>query len=215
MPSSQGAPSAAVVPPPQTPLVQVSPLVHGFPSSQLPPFGTEVPPAHVPLVHVSPLVHGLPSEHAAPSSGADSPAHVPVSQRSLAVQAFPSSQTLPLSGTTVHDDVPLQLRVLHWSSLHVIVVPAHVPAAVQVSLYVQSLPSLQLSPVFGVTVHVELPLHVRVLHWSSLHVIVVPTHVPPAVQVSLYVQALPSSQLVPVFGVTVHVELPLHVRVLH
>ena len=62
----------------------------------------------------------------------------------------------------------------------------------QVSLVVQPLPSSHAVPLaLGVTVHVEVPLHARVLHWSSVHVIEVPPHAPP-VHASLYVQTLPS-----------------------
>src|SRR3989442_256085 len=85
----------------------------------------------------------------------------------------------------------------------------------QVSLKVQALPSSQLVPVSGVTVQLDVPLQVRVLHWSEVQVIVVPTHCPPPSQVSLKVQALPSSQLVPASGVTAQLDVPLQVRVLH
>jgi len=81
---------------------------------------------------------------------------------------------------------------------------------------VQAWPSLQALPVFGVTVQVEVPLHARVLHWSSEHVIgVPPAQVPELLQVSPWVQAFASSQATPVFGVTAQVEVPSHARVLH
>jgi len=48
-----------------------------------------------------------------------------------------------------------------------------------------------------------------------VQVTAVPTHWPLLVQVSLKVQASPSSQLVPVNGVTVQLDVPLQVRVLH
>ena len=38
------------------------------------------------------------------------------------------------------------------------------------SVCVQALPSLHELPVSGVTVQLEVPLHVRVLHWSLVHV---------------------------------------------
>src|SRR2546428_618995 len=85
----------------------------------------------------------------------------------------------------------------------------------QVSPKVQALPSSQLVPVSGVTVQLDVPSQVRVLHWSEVQVIVVPTHCPPLVQVSLKVQALPSSQLVPVGGVTVQLAVPLQGRGVH
>src|SRR2546428_4628675 len=141
--------------------------------------------------------------------------HTPLWQVSPKVQALPSSQLVPVSGVTVQLDVPSQVRVLHWSEVQVIVVPTHCPPPVQVSLKVQALPSSQLVPVSGVTAQLAVPLQVRVLHWSEVQVVVVPTHCPPPVQVSLKVQALPSSQLVPVSGVTVQLDVPLQVRVLH
>jgi hypothetical protein len=57
---------------------------------------------------------------------------------------------------------------------------------------VQTLLSLHTVPFgFGVTVHADVPLHALVLHWSSVHVIVVPTHVP-LWHESPYVHAFPS-----------------------
>src|SRR5207245_8949214 len=109
----------------------------------------------------------------------------------------------------------LQVRVLHWSEVQLMEVPTRRPPLVQVSPAVQALPSSQLVPVSGVTVQLAVPLQVRVLHWSEVQVIAVPTHWPPLVQVSLNEQALPSSQLVPVSGVTVQLAVPLQVRVLH
>src|SRR5437764_551362 len=94
-------------------------------------------------------------------------------------------------------------------------VPTHWPPPVQVSLNVQALPSSHAAPVLGVTVQLDVPLQVWVLHWSEVQVIAVPTHRPLPSQVSLKEQASPSSQLVPVLGVTVQLAVPLQVRVLH
>src|SRR5436190_2117928 len=94
-------------------------------------------------------------------------------------------------------------------------VPTHCPPLVQVSLNEQALPSSHAAPVLGVTVQLAVPLQVRVLHLSEVHVIAVPTHCPPLVHVSLNEQALPSSHAVPVSGVTVQLAVPLQVRVLH
>jgi hypothetical protein len=56
--------------------------------------------------------------------------------------------------------------------------PVHTPAR-QLSLCVQASPSSHAAPsAFGVTVHVEVPLQVTVLHWSSVQVIDVPPHTP-------------------------------------
>ena len=144
------------------------------------------------------------------------PTHCPpLVQVSLNEQALPSSQLAPVSGATVQLAVPLQVRVLHWSEVQVIAVPTHWPPLVQVSLNEQALPSSHAALVLGVTVQLDVPLHVRVLHVSEVQVMAVPTHSPLLEQVSLNVQALPSSHVAPVLGVTVQLDVPLQVRVLH
>src|SRR5438093_1485155 len=172
-------------------------------------------PAQTPPWQVSLLVQEFSSSHAAPSSSAALPTQVPFWQVSAAVQALPSSHAAPVLGVTVQLDVPLQVFVLHWSEVQVSAVPTHWPPPVQVSLNVQALASSHAAPVLGVTVQLDVPLQVRVLHWSEVQVIAVPTHWPLPSQVSLKEQALPSSQLVPVSGVTVQLAVPLQVRVLH
>src|SRR5438552_1132645 len=200
--------------PVHTPLWQVSPVVQAFPSSHGVLSGSGVP-AQTPPSQVSLLVQELLSSHAAPSSSAALPTQMPFWQVSAAVQELPSSQLVPVNGVTVQLAVPLQVRVLHWSEVQVRAVPTHCPPLVQVSLNEQSLPSSQLVPVSGVTVQLAVPLQVRVLHWSEVQVMAVPTHCPPLVQVSLNEQALPSSHAAPVLGVTVQLDVPLQVRVLH
>jgi len=110
---------------------------------------------------------------------------VPFWQVSAAVQGLPSSQLVPVSGVTVQLAVPLQVSVLHWSEVQVMAVPTHCPLLVQVSLNEQALPSSHVAPVFGVTVQLAVPLHVRVLHVSEVQMMVVPTHCPLLLQVSL------------------------------
>src|SRR5207244_2291229 len=161
-----------------------------FWSSQVVPSATWVP-THTPPWQASWLVQALPSSQGVVSSTA-MPMHTPLWQVSPVVQALPSSHGV-LSGSGV---------------------PAQTPPW-QVSLLVQAVPSSQLVPVRGVTVQLAVPSQVRVLHWSEVQVIVVPTHCPPPSQVSLKVQALPSSQLVPVSGVTAQLDVPSQVRVLH
>src|SRR6266571_4716648 len=212
-PSSQGVVSATVMPV-HTPPWQVSSVVHWLPSSHGVLSGSGVP-AQTPPWQVSLLVQEFWSSHAAPSSSAGLPTQVPFWQVSAAVQKLPSSQLVPVNGVTAQLEVPLQVRVLHWSEVQVMAVPTHCPLPSQVSLKVQALPSSQLVPVSGVTVQLDVPLQVRVLHWSEVQVIAVPTHWPLPSQVSLKVQALPSSQLVPVSGVTVQLAVPLQVRALH
>ena len=131
------------------------------------------------------------------------------------MQALPSSQRVPVSGVTVQLDVPLQVRVLEVSEVHVMAVPRHWPPLLHVSLNEQALPSSHAAAVSGVTVQLAVPLQVRVLHWSEVHVMAVPTHWPPLLHVSLNEQVLPSSHAAPVLGVTVQLAVPLQVRVLH
>src|SRR5881396_449169 len=196
-----------------TPPWQASPLVQVLPSSQGVVSSTAMP-MHTPLWQVSPVVQALPSSHGV-LSGAALPTQVPLWQVSAAVQGLPSSQLVPVSGVTVQLAVPLQVSVLHWSEVQVMAVPTHCPLLVQVSLNEQALPSSHVAPVFGVTVQLAVPLQVRVLHVSEVQVMAVPTHSPLLEQVSLNVQALPSSHVAPVFGVTVQLDVPLQVRVLH
>src|SRR6059036_2221006 len=135
---------------------------------------------HTPLWQVSPVVQAFPSSHGV-LSGSGVPAQTPPSQVSLLVQEFSSSHAAPSSSAALPTQVPF------W----------------QVSAAVQALPSSQGVPVSGVTVQLAVPLQVRVLHWSEVQVMEVPTHWPLLVQVSLNEQSLPSSHLVPVSGVTV------------
>src|SRR5437870_4172289 len=213
LPSSQGVVSATGMPM-HTPLWQVSPVVQALPSSHGVLSGSGVP-AQTPPWQVSLLVQEFSSSHAAPSSSAALPTQVPFWQVSAAVQALLSWPLVPVSGVTAQLAVPVQVRVLHWSEVQVIVVPTQCPLPSQVSLKVQVLPSSQLVPVSGVTVQLAVPLQVRVLHWSEVQLMAVPTHCPPLVQVSLNEQALPSSHAAPVRGVTVQLAVPLQVRVLH
>src|SRR6266550_3385055 len=146
---------------------------------------------HTPPWQASPLVQALPSSQGVVSATAV-PMHTPLWQVSAAVQALPSSQLVPVSGVTVQLAVPSQVRVLHWSEVQVIVVPTHCPPLSQVSLKVQALPSSQLVPASGVTVQLDVPLQVRVLHVSEVQVMAVLWQTP-ASQVSK-VQAFPSLQ---------------------
>src|SRR5207248_179192 len=155
------------------------------------------------------------SSHAAPSSSAALPTQVPFWQVSAAVQALPSSHAAPVLGVTVQLAVPLQVRVLHWWAVEGRAGPARWPLPSPGAVKEQALPASQYVPVRGVTVQLDVPLQVRVLHWSEVQVSAVPTHWPLPSQVSLKEQALPSSQLVPVSGVTVQLDVPLQVRVLH
>src|SRR5207247_10882544 len=102
----------------------------------------------------------------------------------------------------------LQHGRLQRAAVQVSAVPTHRALPWQVSLKEQAWPSSQLVPVSGVTVQLDVPLQARVLHWSEVQVIAVPTHRPLPSQVSLKEQASPSSQLVPVSGGTVQLGVP-------
>src|SRR5205823_19048 len=182
-------------------------------------------PMHTPLWQVSPVVQALPSSHGV-RSGSGVPAQTPPWQVSLLVQALPSSPAAPVMGVTVQLDVPLQVRVLHVSEVHVMAVPTHSPLLEQVSLYVQALPSSHVAPVFGVTVQLAVPLQVRVLHASEVHVTAVlwqtpasqvstvqafPSLPPLAVQVSVQVAGVPSWQAPASLGLAVQAALSLQV----
>src|SRR5256712_4950496 len=120
------------------------------------------------------------------------PVHTPLPQVAPVVQAVPSSQLVPVSGVTAQLDVPLQVRVLHVSEVQAMAVPTHCPLPSQVSLEVQVLPSSHAAPVLGVTVQLDVPLQVRVLHVSEVQVMAVLWQTP-ASQVSM-VQAFWSLQ---------------------
>src|SRR3989442_1497609 len=164
-----------------TPPWQASPLVQALPSSQGVLSATAVP-VHTPPWQVSPVVQSLPSSHGV-LSGSGVPAQTPPWQ---------VAQLVPVSGVTAQLDVPLQVRVLHVSEVQVRAVPTHCPLLLQVSLNVQVLPSSHAAPVLGVTVQLDVPLQVRVLHVSEVHVMAVLWQTS-ASQVSM-VQAFPSVQ---------------------
>src|SRR5438477_3887811 len=146
------------------------------------------------------------------------PVQTPALQASPSVAASPSLQGVP-SGVTGFEQVALSGSQTpaswHWSwAVQTTGLTAvHVPPW-QVSLCVQASPSSQLVPVSGVTVQLDVPLQVRVLHWSEVQVIAVPTHWPLPSQVSLKEQASPSSQAAPAVVVTVQLGVLVRVRVL-
>jgi len=135
------------------------------------------------------------------------PPHTPSEQLSLTVQKSPSSQEVPLAfvGFEHWPVVGLQVpAVWHWSEAAQTTgfVPVHAPLW-HVSVWVHASPSLQVAP-FGLAGLEHVPvagLHVPASwHWSeAAHTTgLAPVQVP-ARQVSLCVQALPSSQVLP-FG---------------
>src|SRR5438093_1071062 len=188
--------------PTQMPAAQVSVCVQPLPSLQGAPLAlagllqTPVAGLQAPAVwHWSAAVHttGL------------APTQAPAAQVSVCVQALPSSHGAPLSlaGLLQAPDAGLQTpAVWHWSAaVHTTgFVPAQMPAS-QASVCVQALPSshgapsslagwLQ-TPVAGLQVP-------AVLHWSAaVHTTGFAPTQAPAAQVSVCVQASPSSQGVP------------------
>src|SRR5262245_6549265 len=185
--------------PTQAPASQLSPCVQAFPSLQAAPLafaGFEHIPvcgSHVPAVwHWSAAVHSMAV-----------PTQAPASHASPCVQAFPSLQVLPLAFAGF-EHVPVcgshVPAIWHWSAaVHSVAVPMQAPAS-QLSPWVQAFPSLQLVPLAFAGFE-QVPVcgsQVPALwHWSAAaHSMAVPTQAP-ASQLSPWVQAFPSLQLVP------------------
>src|SRR5438094_575294 len=133
------------------------------------------------------------------------PTQMPASQASVRVQALPSSQPVPsgLAGLLQTPDAGLQMpAVWHWSAaVHTTgLAPTQAPAA-QVSVRVQALPSSHGAPssLAGLLQTPEAGLQApAVWHWSAaVHTTGLAPTQAPASQVSVCVQALPSSQRVP------------------
>ena len=192
--------------------------MHAFPSLHAVPFdaaGLE----HVPLLgsQVPAAWHWSLAAHVT----AFDPAHEPLWQVSVCVHALPSLQVVP-SASAGFEQVPEPGSHLpaawHWSSAAHVTGFALVHAPLwQLSVCVHALPSLHALPsaMAGLEQAPVAGLHVPVAwHWSSAtHVTgLAPVHVP-FWQLSLWVQALPSSQAVPLLaGVCVQVP-PEHASV--
>ena len=105
------------------------------------------------------------------------------------MQRLPSLHVPLVLGVEVQVLVPLHARVVQalGSLVQVIAVPTHVPAPLQVSVYVQALLSLHVPLVLGAEAHVLVPLQERVAQelGSLVQVMAVPTHAPAPLQVSL------------------------------
>jgi hypothetical protein len=135
--------------------VAAQPVPHGVPSDM---FGFE----QAPVVGSQKAIW---QASAPPQITGFEPMHVPAWQVSVCVQASPSLQVVPVRSVTAQKAVPSHASVMHGTLVQVIVVPpAQAPAPLQVSPWVQALPSLQAAPVRGVTVQDAVPLHARVLH---------------------------------------------------
>src|SRR5438093_498106 len=133
------------------------------------------------------------------------PTQMPASQASVRVQALPSSQPVPsgLAGLLQTPDAGLQMpAVWHWSeAVHTTgSMPTQMPAA-QVSVRVQALPSSQRAPsgLAGLLQTPDAGLQMpAVWHWSAaVHTTGLAPTQAPAAQVSVRVQALPSSHGAP------------------
>jgi len=152
------------------------------------------------------------------------PAQAPAWQVSVWVQAFPSLQVVPLAFDGF-EHTPVEVlqvpAVWHWSDAAQTTGfdPAQAPAW-QVSVWVQAFPSLQVVP-FAFVGFEHTPVDVlqtpAMWHWSdAVQTTGFDPAQAPAWQVSVWVQAFPSLQVVPfVFGVTAQVDVPLQARVLH
>ena len=154
--------------------------MHRFPSLQVVPFalvGFEHTPVEV--LQVPSVWHW---SDAVQTTGFE-PVQVPDWQVSVWVQGLPSLHVVPFAFAGF-EHTPVEVlqipSVWHWSDAEQTTgfAPLQTPDW-QVSVWVQALPSLHVVPfAFGVTVQVEVPLQARVLHWSPVHVIVVPEQVP-------------------------------------
>src|SRR5204863_272653 len=188
--------------PTQAPAWQVSLCVHALASLQLVPLGLagllQAPDAGLQTPagwHWAAAVHttGL------------APTQAPAAQVSVRVQALPSSHGAPssLAGLLQPPDAGLQAPVVwHWSAaVHTTgFSPTQAPAA-QVSVRVQVLPSSHGAPssLAGLLQPPDAGLQTpAVWHWSAaVHTTGFAPTQAPAAQVSVRVQALPSSQGVP------------------
>lgn len=94
----------------------------------------------------------------------------------------------------MHVAVPLQLCVTHGVLVQVTAVPPHAPVPPHTSPCVHAFASSQAAPALIVSVQLEVPLHARAAQVVLVQVTAVPAQLPPAPQMSLYVQAFPSSQ---------------------
>jgi len=209
LPSSQGT-ELFVFTQPRT-VLQVS-VVHGFESLQ---FGG-APPVQVPLLQTSFVVHAFPSSHAAvllvlrqPSAvsqvsvvqgfeslqfGAAPPTQAPPLQVSLVVQALPSSQAAVLLVLTQPRTV-LQVSVVQgFESLQFGAAPPTQTPALQVSLVVQALPSSHAAVLLVLRQPSAMSQVSVVQGFESLQFGGAPPTQAPPLQVSLVVQAFPSSQ---------------------
>src|SRR5207247_1475418 len=133
------------------------------------------------------------------------PTQMPASQASVRVKALPSSQPVPsgLAGLLQTPDAGLQMpAVWHWSAaVHTTgLAPTQAPAA-QVSVRVQALPSSHGAPLglAGLLHTPDAGLQApAVWHWSAaVHTTGFVPMQAPAAQVSVCVQALPSSHGAP------------------
>src|SRR5437867_2210475 len=188
--------------PTQAPAWQVSLCVHALASLQLVPLGLagllQTPDAgsQVPAVW-----HWSAAGHATGFA----PTQAPAGQVSVRVHALASSHGVPLSlaGLLQAPEAGLQTpAVWHWSAaVHTTgLAPTQAPAA-QVSVRVQALPSSHGAPLSlaGLLQPPEAGLQTpAVWHWSAaVHTTGLPPTQAPAAQVSVRVQALPSSHGAP------------------
>src|SRR5204862_100761 len=186
----------ASVPPPQTPPVHTSVFVHAFPSLQAVPSAL-LAKLHVPSpLHVPAWWHwsGAAQLYAVPPQ--TPPVHTTAVVRPVAsFQAVPSALLAKL-----HVPSPLHVPAWwHWSgAAQLYAVPPQTPP-VHTSVLVHAFPSLQAVPsALLAKLHVPSPLHVPAWwHWSgAAQLYAVPPQTPP-VHTSVFVQAVPSLQAVP------------------
>ena len=189
-------------PPTQAPAMHVSSVVQPLPSLQVvPSVAAGLEQAPVVMSQVPTAWHG---SLAAQTTGL-APVQVPATQVSVWVQALPSLQVVPsVAAGLVQAPVVMSQVPTAWHGSRAVQVtgfdPVQIPA-MQASVWVQALPSLQVVPsvAAGLEQAPEVGSQVPAAwHWSlAEHTTgLVPTQAP-AWQVSVWVQALPSLHAVP------------------
>jgi hypothetical protein len=192
----------------------LSVCVQGFWSLHEPPVfgGFE----HVPFVglHVPARWHTSWASHTTASLPTQSPCALHLS---VFVHAFWSSHVAPGFGGFEHIPVVVLQVPATWhssSAVHTTAsLPTQLPCALHLSVFVHALPSLQVAPGFGGFVHIPVAeSHVPAVWHASCAVQVtglLPTHMPCALHVSVFVHALLSLHPVPVSAVCTQPEAGL------
>jgi hypothetical protein len=183
--------------------VQTSLLVQRLPSLQAVPLAAGVWAEQVPVAATQVPATWQASE--AVQTTWLPPTQAPAWQVSTVVQPLPSLQVVPLAAGVWAEHTPVDVLQVP-ATLQVVAVqttgapPVQVPRPLQMSFWVQALPSLQVVPLGALGV-LQVPLAGLQVPatWQeseAVQVVAVPTQWPAPSQWSAVVQALPSSQVV-------------------